>query len=90
MWEANHCLFSLPEDPPCNVGLGMEEGEGILAPDAAEKVNGLGREKAIAGLWGASLTARGCHVERPNSSGEQCHERAPWHLKHGTLSAVVC
>lgn len=31
------CLFSLPEDPPCTVGLGTEEGEGILAPDAAEK-----------------------------------------------------
>lgn len=50
MWEENHCLFSLPEDPPYNVGLGMEEGEGILVPDAAEEVNGLGRGKAMAGL----------------------------------------
>lgn len=60
MWKENDCLFSLPQDPPCDVGLGMEEGEGILATAAAasgpaEKGNRLGRERsqsAIPGFWG--------------------------------------
>jgi len=63
MWEANHCLISLPENAPCNMGLGTEEGEGILAtaPAAAGPAkNGDGlsmkrSQSAIAGFWGSSL-----------------------------------
>lgn len=66
----------LPEHPPCNVGLGMEEGEGILAAapaaaGSAEKGCGLGREggqSLTAGLWGSPVVTPGCCMEILQSS----------------------
>lgn len=81
------------------MGLGMEEGEGILAtsPAAAglaEKGDGLGRERsqsATAGFWGSPLTARGRCMEMPElSEGNSAINTVLGVWRCSTLSAVVC
>lgn len=70
--------------PTLQCGLGNRGKRRDPCPRCCRKSSGLGREKALGGLWGSSQM-QDAAMWSGQSPGEQCHERAPWHLKRGTL-----